>query len=327
MERAVLIIGTRADEVREHVVRVRRTDELAHRQAHFLGIPPGENVAEVAGRHNEVQLVAHGDHAAGDGVAVRREIVDDLRQQAAPVDGVGRGQEPAALRELGSKRLVTKDLLDAGLRVVKVAAHGADRDVIARLRDHLQALDLRHTAVGIEHEDLRARHVGKALQGRLAGVARGGDEDAHLPLLAALFQARREQVRQDLQRHVLERARRPVPELEKRGGVVEPVHRCNGRVVKLAAIGRGGEARKLLVRKLAQKRAHDRHGALLVRHAAQRLKLLRGHLRQRLRHEQAAVRREAAGDRLCGGNNMLMISCAVIIHIWSLIIQMHFRSD
>ena len=33
MERAVLIIGTRADEVREHVVRVRRTDELAHRQA------------------------------------------------------------------------------------------------------------------------------------------------------------------------------------------------------------------------------------------------------------------------------------------------------
>ena len=61
------------------------------------------------------------------------------------------------------------------------------------------------------------------------------------------------------------------------------------------------------VRKLAQKRAHDRHSALLVGHAAQRLKLLRGHLRQRLRHEQAAVRREAAGDRLRGGNNMLMI--------------------
>ena len=327
VERAFLIIGTRADEVREHVVRVRRTDELTHRQAHLLGIPAGENIAEVAGRHDEVEFVTHGNHAAGDGIAVCREIVDNLRQQAAPVDGVGRGQEPAALRELGSKRLVAEDLLDAGLRVIKVAAHGADRDVIARLRDHLQALDLRHTAVGIEHEDLRARHVGKALQGRLAGVARGGDEDAHLPLLAALFQARREQVRQDLQRHVLERARRPVPELEKRGGVVEPVHRRNGRVVKLAAVGRGSEARKLGVRKLAQKRAHDRHGALLIRHAAQRLKLLRGHLRQRLRHEQAAVRREAAGDRLRGGNNMLMISCAVVVHIWSLIIQKHFRSD
>ena len=180
------IIGTRTDEVREHVVCVRRADELAHRQAHFLGIPAGKNIAEVAGRHDKVQLVAHGDHTAGNGVAVRREI-DDLRQQAAPVDRVGRGQEPAALRELGSKRLVTKDLLDTGLRVVKVAAHGADRDVIARLRDHLQALDLRHAAVGVEHEDLRARHVGKALQGRLAGVARGGDKDAHLPLLAALF--------------------------------------------------------------------------------------------------------------------------------------------
>ena len=70
-----------------------------------------------------------------------------------------------------------------------------------------------------------------------------------------------------------------------------------------------------------------RHGALLVGHAAQRLKLLRGHLRQRLRHEQAAVRCEAADDRLRSGNNMLMISCAVVVHIWSLIIQKHFRSD
>ena len=315
VERTVLIISTCADEVREHVVRIRRADELAHRQAHFLCVPAGENVAEVAGRHDEVEPVAHGDHAAGDSVAVRREIVDDLRQQAAPVDEVGRGQEPAALRELGGKRLVAEDLLDAGLCIVKVAAHGADRNVIACLCGHLQTLDLRHAAVGVEHEDLRARHVGKALQGRLAGVARGGNEDAHLPLLAALFQARRKQVRQDLQRHVLERARRPVPELEKRRGVIEPVHRRNGRVIKLAAVGRGGEALQFGVRKLAQKRAHDRHGALLVGHAAQRLKLLRGHLRQRLRHEQAAVRREAAGDRLCGGNDLLMISCAVVVHI------------
>ena len=106
-----------------------------------------------------------------------------------------------------------------------------------------------------------------------------------------------------------------MPELEKRRGVIEPVHRRNGRVIKLAAVGCGGEALQFGVRKLAQKRAHDRHGALLVRHAAQRLKLLRGHLRQRLRHEQAAVRREAAGDRLCGGNDLLMISCAVVVHI------------
>ena len=28
-----------------------------------------------------------------------------------------------------------------------------------------------------------------------------------------------------------------------------------------------------------------------------------------------AVRREAAGDRLCGGNDLLMISCAVVVHI------------
>ena len=90
VERTIFIVSTRADEIREHVVRVRRADELAHRQAHLLGIPAGENVAEVAGRHDEVEPVAHGDHATGNGVTVRREIVDDLRQQAAPVDGVGR---------------------------------------------------------------------------------------------------------------------------------------------------------------------------------------------------------------------------------------------
>ena len=106
-----------------------------------------------------------------------------------------------------------------------------------------------------------------------------------------------------------------MPEFEKRGCVIKPVYRRNGRIVKLAAIGCGGEARELLVGKLAQKRAHDLDGALLIRHAAQRLKLLRRHLRQRLGHEQAAVRREAAGDRLRGGNNVLMVSCAEIVHI------------
>ena len=220
-----------------------------------------------------------------------------------------------------------EDLLDAGLRIVKVAAHRADRDIAAGLRDHLQALDLRHAAVGIKHKDLRARHIGEALQSGLAGIARGGDENAHLPLLAALFQARREQVRQDLQRHVLERAGRPMPELEKRGGIIEPAQRRNGRIVKLVAVGCGGEVRELVVREFAQKRAHDLDGALLIRHAAQRLKLLRRHFRQRLRHEQTAVGREAAGDRLRGGNNVLMVSCAEIVHIRSLIIQMHFRSD
>ena len=45
------------------------------------------------------------------------------------------------------------------------------------------------------------------------------------------------------------------------------------------------------------------------------------------RNEQTAVGREAAGDRLRGGNNVLMVSCAEIVHIRSLIIQMHFLSD
>ncbi len=117
-----------------------------------------------------------------------------------------------------------------------------------------------------------------------------------------------------------------MPELEKRGDIIEPAQRRNGLIVKLAAVGCGGEARELLIGKLAQKWAHDLDGTLLIRHAAQRLKLLRRHFRQRLRHEQTAVGRKAAGNRLCCRNNVLMVSCAEIVHIRSLIIQMHFLS-
>ena len=47
---------------------------------------------------------------------------------------------------------------------------GADADVLARLRDHLQPLHVGDAVARVKDEYLRAAHVGKALKRRLAGI-------------------------------------------------------------------------------------------------------------------------------------------------------------
>ena len=179
VEGPVLVVHAGAEEVRQHVVAVGGADQLVHRQAHALGVVGRQDVAEVAGGHAEVHLVAHGQLAVPDQVAVGGDIVDHLGQDAAPVDGVGGGQEVAPVRQGGPDGLVGEDALHAGLGVVKVAHHGADAHVGAVLGDHLGLLDLGHAVLGVEHQDLGLGHVGEALHGGLAGVAGGGHQDAH----------------------------------------------------------------------------------------------------------------------------------------------------
>ena len=66
---------------------------------------------------------------------------------------------------------VREDALDLGLRVVEVAADGAYGNVATNLRDHLEALDVRDLAPGIEDADARVGHAREAIERCLAGVA------------------------------------------------------------------------------------------------------------------------------------------------------------
>ena len=76
--------------------------------------------------------------------------------------------------------VVGEDGLDAGLRVVEIAAHGADADIPAALCLHLRLLHVADAVFRVKDDDARARHVAEALQRRLAGIAAGGGEHGDL---------------------------------------------------------------------------------------------------------------------------------------------------
>ena len=78
---------------------------------------------------------------------------------------------------------------------------------------HLAALHLGDAALGIEDEDVDGVAVAAGLDGRRAGVARGGadDGDAPAPLLQRMVEERAEQ----LQGIVLEGERGPVEQLQQ----------------------------------------------------------------------------------------------------------------
>ena len=318
MEGAVFVVDAGVDELGQHVVGVGGADEALDRQAHLRGEPARQDVAEVAGGDAEDELLPRLQPAAVDVVAVSGEIVDDLRQQTAPVDRVGRGEEEAAARQLLGEIGVAEDLLDAGLRVVKVALHGADAHVVAALRHHLEALDRGDAAGGIEDEDLRPRNVGKALKRRLAGVAGGGHEDADLPRLAGLLQGGGQEIGQHLQRHVLEGAGGAVPELQIGRGLVREAQRGDSGAVEILCVCVRHEILQLLRREIREEAPHDvdRSGAVI--HRAQGLELLRADGRNGLGHEKPAVRRKAHRHGLRCAVSALVVSGAEIIHMHSL---------
>ena len=107
------VVDAGRDEVREHVVLVARDDQAADRHADPLGVVGAEDVAEVARGDAHVDRLAGDDAARGHHVRVRADVVDDLRQQPAPVDGVGAGELQPVL--LGRARSANAASLKAAL--------------------------------------------------------------------------------------------------------------------------------------------------------------------------------------------------------------------
>ena len=210
-------------------------------------------------------------------------------------------------------RSIAEDLLHAALCIVKVAAHRHDGDIRALLRHHLEALHGTDTAVGVEHHDAGALGIRKALERRLARIARGCNEDEDRVLLPRLCARCTHQLRQELQRHVLERARRAVPQLEH----LEIADRTHGRtphIVKRMPIGAADAALQLLLRIVRQIEAKDAHGALLIGEIAERLDLGERHLRERGGHEESTVRGKPHEDCLRRGDAFRCSARTEIVH-------------
>ena len=312
IEGAVAVIAAGAQELCQHVVGVGGADEPSHRQAQLPGKKACQNIAEIAGGHGEIHLVAHGDAAGAAQVRVGTEIVHHLRGQPADIDGVGGGE--THLLPLQQLLLLHggKDLLYAGLSVVKVAADGAHADVAALLGLHLPLLHGADAAVGIEHDDLRAGYITKALHGGLAGVAAGGGQDQDLVVHAALFPGGGHQPGQHTQRHILEGAGGAAEQLQHR--II--AHRNGGgqlRRLELAVVGGADKGVHLLFGKRGQQRRQNFAGHGQGIHLQCRLPV-QPDPGQRRHGVQSAVGGKALQNSLGGCGVESGVSRALIVH-------------
>ena len=151
----------------ENVVLVGRDDEAIDRQAHALGVIAGQHVAEIAGRDGEGHRpLRRAERDRGD------EIIDDLGEDAGPVDGIDARQA-----HLVAEGEIAEQVLDDALAVVERALDRQRMDVGLADRRHLPALHVGHASVRIEDENVDLGLAGEGLDRRRAGVAGGRAED------------------------------------------------------------------------------------------------------------------------------------------------------
>ncbi len=226
------------------------------------------------------------------------EFAEDRRlplQDAAGVDG---GEGP----------------LDAGLAVIKVAAHGADLHVLPLLGHHLGLLHRRDPLIREEHQDAGALHVVKALQGGLAGVAGGGGEDDDLVLHPLLFPGGGNELGQHGQGHVLEGGGGPVEQLQ---GIVLPHLFKRGQLLggKFALVGPADQGIHALKARQQMPQDYFRHAQGRQIQAGLPVK---GPLCQTRVDIQSAV----GGDALQHGGGVCRLmgaACALIQHVFVLL--------
>ena len=322
MEGAVAVIAAGADEVSEHIVAVGGADQPVDRDPHLPGVVGGQNVAEVSCGDADVHRLVWLDLLVPQQVAVGGDIINDLGQHPAPVDGVGGGEEVPPAGQLLAERLVGKELLDSGLGIVKVAEDRADAHILPLLGDHLKLLDGGDTVLGVEDQDAGAVHIPEALQRPLPSVPGGSHQDAHRLLLLRLHQRGCKQMGQHLKGHVLESTGGAVPQLQAEGSVIQGADRGHGGSVEFfRPVGRRSELRQLLDGELVQKQLHDIDRPLLIGHLLQVRQGLARQLGQIRRGHQAAVRGQPLGDglrcQICG----VLISCADVLHFSQSFIQ------
>ena len=128
-KRPLAVVGSGGEEVEQDVVLVARHDEAADGQAHAARIVAGEDVAEIARGHAELDGVARLDRAGAQQLRVGGEVVHDLGHEAADVDGVGAREDDAGVGQARGQLRIGEDALHGALGVIEVAADAADGDV------------------------------------------------------------------------------------------------------------------------------------------------------------------------------------------------------
>lgn len=128
-------------------------------------------------------------------------------------------ERTAALGQTGDHTGIGEDFLHLGLCVVKIPLDGVDRDVLPALGHHLELLHRADPVVGIKDSDLHPFNAAEALQRGLAGIPGGSDQNQDLLAVEGAAGCRDHQMRQQLQRHILEGAGRAMPEFKNKASI------------------------------------------------------------------------------------------------------------
>ena len=203
MERAIAIIHTCPQKIRQYIVFIGGTDQTIHRQTHLLRIESSQNIAEVSSRNHNIDLFSGVIHFTGSHkIAVGGEIIDNLRQQTSPIDGVGAGEHHPTLLQFSFDSRIGENTLDTGLSVVKIALNGAYRNVLSLLHLHLTLLHFADTVFGIKHKNFGSRHIAESFQRSLTGITGGRNQNHSRSVIPGLLEGTGQQMGQHLKRHI-----------------------------------------------------------------------------------------------------------------------------
>lgn len=132
-------------------------------------------------------------------------------------------------------------------------------------------------------------------------------------LLAQLLGAGREKVGQALQGHVLEGARRPVPQLQDVGALVQRGNGADGLIIEIVAIGAAHELVDGLVGQIDVERLVDGGRPLGVGETRQSADLVKAQRRQLFGNVETAALGQAVDDGL--GERHRLAGCSTRVHV------------
>ena len=261
----------------QNVVLVGRHHQPVDGQAHAFGNVACKDVTKVAGGHGKADLAVR--RADGHG---GREVIDHLRQHAAPVDAVDARQ----FHRIAEFEIV-EHILQPCLTVVKVAIDSQRVHVAFAGCRHLAALHFGNAAMRVQDEDIDIVQPAKRLDRGRACVAAGGAHDGH-PFTAPC-QGGLEQLADQLHGKVLECQRRAVEQFQQEMPLIQ-LHQWRAGGVAEPGIGAVDTAAEFgVAERFAHEWAHHAKGDLFIALAFHCGNVVMRQRRDLGRHIQAAV--------------------------------------
>ena len=315
IEFPIPVVNAGVDEIGQNLVDVGCTNQLAERHAHLFCIVSSEDVAEVTSRNNDVQGFAHFQFALLYQCHIRGHIVNNLRNEPSPVDRIGTGEPHISGSQFFLDGLVGKDFLNTALAVVKVALYGTHVDIAAFLCYHLPLLHIAHAIFRIEDHDFCAFYILEAFKSSLAGVAGSCNQNDNFFFQLQLLHGCGQEIRQNLQCHILECTGWAMPQFEHVSAFKEVCNFCDIFCFKpLGVISTFGAVNQFCFGEIGQITRKYKCCPLCIGLICQSSQFFLGNRRNLFRYEQTAISRNPLRNRNGTFYPYAAISCTFIIH-------------